>query len=149
MIMKKNCILIALALPVACAFARTQEIALWRGETQVFRLQDFAHVSGEPPQGVVMRLGVLRDVDYRESPEAVRWQKASQEISPIEGLKVDETLKPLHRYTVADRVDFSVAAARGCPRIVEFAAAREAKPATYALGDFELRIVDRELPPSK
>lgn len=77
----------ALALPVACAFARTQEIALWRGETQVFRLQDFAHVSGEPPQGVVMRLGVLRDVDYRESPEAVRWQKASQEISPIEGIK--------------------------------------------------------------
>ena len=59
MIMKKNCILIALALPVACAFARTQEIALWRGETQTFRLQDFAHVSGEPPQGVIMRLGVL------------------------------------------------------------------------------------------
>lgn len=149
LIMKKNCILIALALPVACAFARTQEIALWRGETQTFRLQDFAHVSGEPPQGVVMRLGVLRDVDYRESPEAVRWQKASQEISPIEGLKVDETLKPLHRYTVADRVDFSVAAAKCCPRIVEFAAAREAKPGTYALGDVVLRIVDRELPPSK
>ena len=65
----------ALALPVACAFARTQEIALWRGETQAFRLQDFAHVSGEVPHGVTMRLGVLRDVDYRESPEAVRWQK--------------------------------------------------------------------------
>ena len=66
--MMKNCILIAFVLHFACAFARTQEIALWRGETQAFRLQDFAHVFGEVPHGVTMRLGVLRDVDYRENP---------------------------------------------------------------------------------
>ena len=144
---KLECLALVFVLPFSVQ-ARTQEIALWRGETQVFRLLDFAHLSGDAPRGVKMRCGVLRDVSYRESPEALRWQKASQEISPLQGLTVDETLKPLHRYVVADRVDFSVSAAQGCPRIVEFAVSSDAVPGSYALGDVLLRIVDSELPPA-
>ena len=131
------------------AFARTQDVALWRGETQVFRLQSFAKIGGTPPEGVTMRRGVLRDVDYRESPEALRWQQTTHELYGGNGLDIDRNLRALHKYAVADRVDFSVAEAKGCPKVVEFAVAADAKPGEYLLDDVKLTVVDRVLPPAK
>jgi len=147
----KNAVVVALAatLVTGAAVARTQDIALWRGETQTFRLQSFVKLGGELPAGVEMRRGVIRDVDYRESPEAVRWQRACHEILAPGGLDIDRNLRSLHKYTVADRVDFSVAEAKGCPKIVEFKVATDAKPGDYLLGDVKLTVVDRVLPPAK
>ena len=69
-----------------CARADAGDRALARGDAGVSPTGLRARLR-RTAAGRVMRLGVLRDVDYRESPEAVRWQKASQEISPIEGIK--------------------------------------------------------------
>lgn len=145
----KTLLAVGTVLVSVSAFARTQDVALWRGETQVFRLQSFAKLAGTPPEGVTMRCGVIRDVDYRESPEAIRWQQACHELFGPGGLDIDRNLRALHKYTVADRVDFSVAAAKGCPRVVEFAVSAGAKPGEYRLGDVKLRVVDRVLPPAK
>ena len=63
--MRRTLALVAGSLVASAALARTQEIALWRGETQTFRLQDFARLSGEPPKGVSMRRGALREKWWR------------------------------------------------------------------------------------
>jgi len=134
-----------LVFTTSATFARTQDIAAWRGETVTVRLEDFVRLGGEVPSGVKMRTGVICDVTYRESPEALRWQLTSFDY--YKGPEIDRTLKAHHRYTVADRVSFGPDE-KGV-RIVEFAVSPEAKAGTYAIGDVSLRIVDRVLPPVK
>lgn len=131
------------ALPL---FAREQVVSAWRGETVVERLQDFARLEGEPPEGVALRRGAIRDVNYRESREALRWQQTTYDLHKTP--EIDRTLKPFHLETVADRVEWN-GFVTGSPRVVEFAVSSAAKPGLYDLGDVKLRVLDRVLPPAK
>lgn len=127
------------------AVGRKQNVAVWRGETVIVRLEDFAQIGGELPDGVSMRHGVICDVDYHESPEALRWQQTTFDL--YKWPQIDTALKAYHRYTVADRVSFDPNE-KGI-RIVEFEVDAEAKSGTYVIGDIALHIVDRVLPPVK
>ena len=101
------------------AFARTFEVAAWRGETVAARVPDFAEM-GAAPKGVAIRVGVLRPVRYVPSPYAVQI---------------------LECY---DRVEWG---AEDGPRVVEIAVPADARPGTYDCGSLRLRVVDRVLPP--
>ena len=105
--------------------ARTFEVAAWRGETVAARVPDFAEV-GQAPDGIKVRLGVLRSVKYAPAVES------------------------LQRLEVYDRVQWKTPrmSLKG-PRVVEVSVPADAKPGVYACGHMNIRVVDRVLPPAK
>lgn len=122
--MKISSILMAVALAVG-AFAleaRTFEIAAWRGETVAARVPDFAEL-GKAPDGIGIRLGVLKSVKYAPAVES------------------------LQRLEVYDRVEWDEDDEG--PRVVEVSVPADAKPGVYACGAMNIRVVDRVLPPAK
>jgi len=105
-----------------CAWARTQEIAAWRGETVSAMLDDTTELA-EAPTGFAVRVGSLFPVGYSTGDG---------------GLMRAEKL---------DRVAWNQR--YGSKRIVEVRVPTEAKPGTYNIGMLKVRVVDRVLPPAK
>ena len=117
--------LLALAAAAAGAFAleaRTFEVAAWRGETVAALAEDFAEI-GAAPDGISVRVGVLKPVRYAPKPGS------------------------LQRAEVCDRVVWGDGGAG--PRVVEVSVPADAKPGVYACGNLRVRVVDRVLPPAK
>ena len=116
---------VAAAAGVFALEARTFEVAAWRGETVAARVPDFAEV-GQAPDGIKVRLGVLRSVKYAPAVES------------------------LQRLEVYDRVQWKTPrmSLKG-PRVVEVSVPADAKPGVYACGHMNIRVVDRVLPPAK
>ena len=113
------------AATVASAFAleaRTFEVAAWRGETVAARVPDFAEL-GKAPDGIRVRLGVLKSVKYAPAVES------------------------LQRLEVYDRVEWDEDDEG--PRVVEVTIPANAKPGVYPCGHMVIRVVDRVLPPAK
>lgn len=108
---------------VFAGFARTFEVAAWRGETVAARVPDFAEI-GKAPEGFSVRYGVLKSVKYAP--------------------KVED----LQRLEVYDRVKWGLEGEEG-PRVVEVRVPENAKPGVYACGSMRIRVVDRVLPPAK
>ena len=116
---------LVLAIALAQTFileARTFEVAAWRGETVTARVDDFAEL-GEPPEGIAVRLGVLKSVKYARVPHA------------------------LQREEVYDRVVWD--SDEEGPRVVEVSVPADAKPGLYQCGHMNIRVIDRVLPPAK
>lgn len=68
----KNHALVAVVVTVVIvgsAEARTQEIRAWRGETVAANVEDFVEL-GSAPDGLAMRVGVLRPVRYAPMPRS-------------------------------------------------------------------------------
>ena len=113
------------AATVAGAFAleaRTFEVAAWRGETVAAQVPDFAEL-GKAPDGIKVRLGVLKSVKY----------------APAVG--------SLQRLELYDRVEWDEDDEG--PRVVEVSVPANAKPGVYSCGHMVIRVVDRVLPPAK
>ena len=122
--MKISSILMAATVAVG-AFAleaRTFEVAAWRGETVAARVPDFAEL-GKIPDGIGIRLGVLKSVKYAPAVES------------------------LQRLEVYDRVEWDEDDEG--PRVVEVSVPTDAKSGVYACGAMNIRVVDRVLPPAK
>lgn len=98
-------------------------LAGWRGETVNFRPAADVKI-GAAPAGVTVREGVLREVRYVTKPHGTEYASA------------------------ADRVEWDAKDA-SAPRVAQVVIAPDAKPGVYAMGDVELRVVDRVLPPPR
>ena len=103
-------------------WARSFEVAAWRGETTAARVPDFAEI-GKAPDGIGVRMGVLKPVRYAPVPHS------------------------LERREVCDRLVWDEDAMG--PRVVEVSVPVDAKPGVYACGHMNIRVVDRVLPPAK
>ena len=117
--MKKLLILAAAGGTLA---AGALDVAAWRGETVAAWLPA-GESAGAAPAGVQVKVGTAVDVKYAPVPK-----------------------KP-ERKTVKDRVVWDSSAAG--PQVVEIAVSADAKPGVYRIGDVNLRVVDRVLPPAK
>ena len=102
--------------------ARTFEVAAWRGETVAAQVPDFAEL-GKAPDGIKVRLGVLKSVKYAP------------------------TVGSLQRLEVYDRVEWDDDGEG--PRVIEVSVPADAKPGVYKCGMMDIRVVDRVLPPAK
>lgn len=51
-------------------WARSFEVAAWRGETTAARVPDFAEI-GKAPDGIGVRMGVLKPVRYAPVPHSL------------------------------------------------------------------------------
>ena len=110
----------------AGALARSYEVPVWRGEKTAVRVPHFAENADgftAAPAGVAVRFGVLRRVRYLKDPENV---------------VVAESL---------DRVEWGSSAPGR--KVVEIAAAPDARPGLYECGMLNIRVLDRTLPPAK
>jgi len=105
---------------VCCVNARTQEIAVWRGETFAERIEDAVEI-GRMPDGILVRLGELRSVKAAPEPNS------------------------LQRIDVLDRVEWMRRPKLN--RIIEISVPADAKPGVYPCGMINIRVVDRTLPP--
>jgi hypothetical protein len=106
--------------------ARTQKIAAWRGETVSALVEDFAvqDVDLEKlPAGVKGRVGVLKEVRYMTAPNSLQYRFS------------------------ADRVEWD--SKDSGPKVIELAVSTDAEAGVYTAGSFEIKIVDRVLPPAK
>ena len=103
------------------AFADEFEVSAWRGETLAVLVPDYTEL-GAAPAGLSVRRGVLRSVKFRPDPK---------------GLQLSECY---------DRVEWGV---EGSPCVAEITVPRTAKPGLYKWGLMDIRVIDRELPPSK
>ena len=101
--------------------AHSYEVAAWRGETLMTLVPDNTEL-GTAPEGITVRQGVLRPVNYRT------------------------TTTSLQLSACYDRVEWDV---KGTPCIAEITVPRTAKPGIYRWGMVDIRVVDRELPPAK
>ena len=108
------------ALAICAGEARTFEVALWRGETTAAVLPDYCELGGKA-EGYSIKAGRLAKVDYAPKPGSYE------------------------RISAYDRVVWGDAGTG--PRVVEIAAAANAKAGVYTNGMLRVRIVDRVLPP--
>ena len=104
-------------------FLSVLSLAGWRGETVNFRPTADVRI-GMPPAGVMVREGVLRDVRYVKKPHGTEYASAS------------------------DRVEWGAKDAKAL-RVAQLVIAPDAKPGRYLVGDVELTVVDRVLPPPR
>ncbi|MGN0852204.1 MAG: DUF4091 domain-containing protein [Kiritimatiellia bacterium] len=117
----KTALLLGMAVCGASAVSAL-DVAAWRGET-VSAFLPAGETAGAAPAGFVVKTGVAREVKYAPKPNAAE------------------------RLAVADRVEWN-SAARG-PKVVQIQVPASAKPGVYAIGDVNVRVVDRVLPPAK
>jgi len=111
-------------LSITCltAFARTQEVTAWRGETVAAKLDDTTEV-GDAPEGFGVRIGSLYPVAYATGDGG------------------------LTRVEKIDRVDWDDL--EGNRRMVEITVPPDAKPGIYDCGMLRIRVIDRVLPPAR
>jgi len=120
--MKQALVCCAVAAASLCASARTQEISAWRGETVTERIDDAIEL-GKAPNGIGVRLGVLRSVKAAPEPGS------------------------LQRVEVLDRVEWTKNP-KGA-RVIEVSVPADAEPGVYKCGMIDIRVVDRTLPPPR
>ena len=104
------------------AFARTEDVSLWRGEKRAFVIHDYASV-GDAPAGFTVKTGVAKEIRYLTKPLGT------------------------HYATMADRVVWG--SADPGVKVVSVEVAPEVKPGDYLIGDLKVTVVDRVLPPPK
>ena len=122
--MARTCVSVAVLICAFALYARTFEVAAWRGETVAARVPDSVETDAcTAPDGLGVRFGVLLPVKYAP------------------------TAASLQRLEVCDRVSWG--SAGDGPRVVEVSVPREAKPGTYSCGQMTIRVIDRVLPPAK
>ena len=118
----RACALAAAATLSAAAFARTETITVWRGETAARRIHDHT-VLGKVPDGISIRSGTAHKVDYLTSWCGYEYRSA------------------------ADRVVWGSDAPG--PKFVEVKVPADAKPGEYVCGDLVVCVIDRVLPPPR
>ncbi len=99
------------------------KVSLWRGESLSVIVPDECPDVGVSTPGITVEKGTLLPVRYNAEPKSLEYR------------------------TVADRAVYGSKA----PGIhfATITAAADAKPGTYRLGQLEVRVVDRVLPPAK
>ena len=108
------------AMIAVTAFARTEYITLWRGETATKILHDYVTV-GEAPAGFEVKIGTAKEVRYLMRPFGT------------------------HYAALADRVEW-VSKVPGV-KVLSVTVPADAKPEVYWAGDLKITVLDRVLPP--
>ena len=101
------------------AFARTEYITLWRGETATKILHDHVTV-GAAPEGFEVKVGTAHEVRYLTRPFGTHYE------------------------SFADRVEWG--SKKPGVKVLSVAAPADAKPGVYRAGDVKITVVDRVLP---
>ena len=105
-----------------CSGGHPIDMTLWRGETNVRILHDYAEI-GAAPAGVDIRVGTALEVRYLDRPLGT------------------------HYSSFADRV---VWGSSECGvRVVSVAVGEDVRPGIYVCGDLRLNVLDRVLPPPR
>jgi hypothetical protein len=120
--MKK--LILSFIVPVVAlgAFARTEDVTLWRGETFTRILHDYVKV-GVAPDGFEVKTGVAKEVRYLTRPLGT------------------------HYSSFADRVEWG--SADPGVKVLSVTVPTDAKPGVYYAGDVKITVIDRVLPPAK
>ena len=118
----KRAIACAVFLFVASAWARTEDITIWRGETRTLILHDHVTV-GRPPEGIAVKVGTAKEIRYLDRPQGT------------------------HYRTMADRVVWN--STDPGVKVLSVSASADLPAGTYGIGDLRLEVLDRILPPPR
>lgn len=116
----KKCLILLVAAFALAAFARTEDIRMWRGEKRTLILHDHATV-GDAPRGFTVKVGTALEIRYLTRQLGTHYE------------------------TMADRVEWG--SSEPGVKVVEVAVSPDVKAGEYLIGDLKVTVVDRVLPP--
>ena len=118
----KSILAVVLVSLAAVASARTEDVTLWKGETRCLILHDHVKV-GVAPAGIEVRVGTAKEIRYLDRPFGT------------------------HYRTMADRVVWG--SSDPGVKVASIAVAADVSAGTYGIGDLQVTVLDRVLPPAK
>ena len=122
----KACVLSLFGAAVLCApsdaLARNLVVKVWRGETHAMALPDDVR-PGKPEAGIAFRYGSAQEIRYLTDTD--KRQMAS----------------------CLDKVAWD--GGKGAHRWIEISVAADVKPGWHYIGDLQLKVIDRVMPPAK
>lgn len=100
--------------------ARNLVVKMWRGETHAMILPDDVR-PGEPPPGLVFRYGSAKEIKYLKSEESRQFASC------------------------LDKVEWD--GGKGVHKWIEITAAPDLKPGWHYVGNLQIKVIDRLMPP--